>query len=813
MRLAAAVLVPLALLGGAELALRVAGAGHPTSFYLPLAGRDALTTNPRFGWRFFPPTLARTPQVQVVAEPKPEGTIRVLVLGGSAAMGTPDPAYGLARTLDAVLASALPERRVEVLNLAMTAINSWVVREIAVEAAGRVSPDVVVVYLGNNEIVGPYGPGTVFSPLASRPVIRLGLLVRSLRIGQVMESAMRRLGGGGAPEGGWQGMEMFTGHEVESTDPRLEAVRRSLRANLEEIVEAARRGGADVVLSTVAVNLLDCPPFASAHRPDLGADELASWEETVARGAAAAEAGDHRAAVEAFTAAVEIDDAHAELRYRLGRSLLSLGRVEEARGHLEAARDLDTLRFRATAALNHVIREVASDGGVSLVDGEQVLGAAAAVPDLPGDDLFFEHVHLRFAGTHLLASAVAEAVLSKLQARSDLGRRAELPTREAVAARLALTDRDRARLEEAITRMTARPPFTAQLGHAARLQERYGRVLGLRRQAEAQPGAAVAAHRRAVAADPTDLEAREALAALLHDVGELDESAVLWRGLLEEVPETVDWLTKLGFVLLDDGQGTAAESVLRHVTELRPRFPEAWVNLGTALERSGDEAGALAAYERALELDPVDLTALLDQASLRARQGRLEEALALYRSAEQADPASGEAVFGAATVLERMGRSADAEAAYRRALETDPLLAKAANNLGWLLAGEGQPRAAEAAYRRALAVAPDHVLARLNLADLLLETGRPAAAASEYLDALRRAPDNVQARLNAAVALRLAGREREAAAQYERVLDLAPESSPALRGLADLLASTRDPGLRDPARAAELADRARALVE
>ena len=50
-----------------------------------------------------------------------------------------------------------------------------VVRSIVDELA-RYRPDLFVVYLGNNEVVGPYGAGTVFSPIsASSTLIRASI--------------------------------------------------------------------------------------------------------------------------------------------------------------------------------------------------------------------------------------------------------------------------------------------------------------------------------------------------------------------------------------------------------------------------------------------------------------------------------------------------------------------------------------------------------------------------------------------------------------------------------------------------------------
>ena len=71
---------------------------------------------------------------------------------------------------------------------------------------------------------------------------------------------------------------MFLGNQVAADDPRLAAVYDNFRQNLIDICGIARRAGAGVILSTVAVNLRDCPPFASQHRSDLSPEELAKWK-------------------------------------------------------------------------------------------------------------------------------------------------------------------------------------------------------------------------------------------------------------------------------------------------------------------------------------------------------------------------------------------------------------------------------------------------------------------------------------------------------------------------------------------------------
>lgn len=119
------------------------------------------------------------PRPLKIREKKETGTLRVLVLGESAALGDPEPGFGMPRFLQAQLESRFPGRKVEVLNAAITALNSHALRRIAADSA-RLGADVWVVYPGNNEVHGPFGPAS--NPLGKAPslaVVRAGLLLRS----------------------------------------------------------------------------------------------------------------------------------------------------------------------------------------------------------------------------------------------------------------------------------------------------------------------------------------------------------------------------------------------------------------------------------------------------------------------------------------------------------------------------------------------------------------------------------------------------------------------------------------------------------
>src|ERR1035438_5812182 len=224
---AAGVLPFLAL----ELGLTVFHYGYPTGFFVRIDGKNASASNEKFGWRFFPPSIARVPVVNYVPDGKSPDTYRIFILGDSAAMGVPEPAFGFARMLRVLLENRYRGAKFEVINTAMTAINSHVVVPIAADSA-RAKPDLFIVLVGNNEVVGPYGPGTVLAAYSpSLSLIRTGIWFKSTRTAQLLEKLISRFRKTDNPRE-WEGMAMFLGHYVAEDDPRLPTVYENLRGNL-----------------------------------------------------------------------------------------------------------------------------------------------------------------------------------------------------------------------------------------------------------------------------------------------------------------------------------------------------------------------------------------------------------------------------------------------------------------------------------------------------------------------------------------------------------------------------------------------------
>lgn len=459
--IAAAVVSPVVFLMILELGLRFAGAGFPTELTVPctVQGRAAACYNLFFPAPFFPPGMIKTPQAYAIPVDKPEGTFRIFVLGESAAMGDPDPAYGFSRYLEVMLRRGYPAMKFEVVNTGSVAINSHVLLPIA-EGLSKQKPDLFIIYSGNNEVVGPYGPGTALTSSSMRlPLIRASIFVHSTRTGQLLTRMGQR-------KKEWRGMEMFLDKQVRASSPLMKHSYENFERNLRDTVAVARASGARVIVSTVATNLKDCGPFASLHRENLSENELRSWNDFVRQGAELEEAHAYDEALRRYQSALQIDAQYAELDFRIARVEWMRENYAAAKEHFERARDLDTLRFRADSKINDINRSVANSSGAELVDADEVF-TKESPNGIIGSELVYEHVHLTPLGNYTLARAMFRKIASQMKdAGGQAGQGENVPPQKECERVLAFTSHDQTRIAAEMLQRLERPPFTNQMNHS-----------------------------------------------------------------------------------------------------------------------------------------------------------------------------------------------------------------------------------------------------------------------------------------------------------------------------------------------------------
>jgi tetratricopeptide (TPR) repeat protein len=577
--------VALAVLLLAEVALVSVGAGFTPRFFI--RGEDGdLHANRHFGRLFFPEQLVRDGVTVRLADPKPQGTFRIFVLGESAAMGFPSPRFGFPRALEVMLREAFPGKNIEVINVAMAGINSHAVRRIARECA-ELQPDAFVIYMGNNEVVGPFGPGTVFGgATTSLAQARAAMALRTTKIGQLLDAWMDKLGG--RDKAKWGGMSMFAEKRVPREHPAMAAVYENFRRNLQDILRSA--GDKPIVLCTVAVKLEDFPPLAGDKARQIYAE------------AEAAAAGGERA---------------------------------KARALFSQARDLDELRFRADSQINRIIREQKPQPNITLIDAEEIFAAQSQGSER---GFFWEHVHLDFPGNYLLAGSVADSLIPSL--KEFFG--TEPPPwvqPDTVARKLGCTPGEELAAAADIAKMMTSPPFTSQPGNAKRWQQLAERARALEEMQSSTDWASIESEmREEVGKYPQDPWQRVALVAALDAQGKRAESLEQKRAIAGLIPYDVTALCNLGRSEMETGNLDAARTVLRKASLLDRFFARPVIDLAGCEMLENDPKEATAILENFLRTSPQNVEALVALAQIARHENDPEAARAHLERALKISP-------------------------------------------------------------------------------------------------------------------------------------------------------------------------------
>lgn len=676
-RLIALVVSPILFLLLFELILTGLGYGLSKRFFVPWRMGDQVVhvPNKHFCEHFVPESLSRTPEVTVLL-PKPETQFRIFVLGGSAANGDPDSAYGFCRQLEVLLNDHADGRTFQVVNAAITSMNSLVARSIAKDCM-RHDPDLFILYMGNNEVVGPYGPPTLSKALYKhKAVIDTSVaLKKDIRVGQFMKNVLQAVGSRNRSAGAWQGMEAFLDSKIPLDHPKLQSCYRHLKTNIADIVQAAHDVGARSLLCTVPTNIASCAPFASEHRPDLSDTDLAQWNTLYADARQLQLAGDHGSALEGFEKARVLDDRYADLAYCMGQCLLALNRPDEAKAYLLRARDLDVLRFRADTSINQSIRDQATAlafRGASLLDLTGALEQANQGRPL-GTACMLDHVHLNVSGNFHAARAAMKSIRSLFPA---IGLKAATLPDDALYARCRarLLFDVQAEYKQAMVmyQRKIRPPFADQLDHDREL-DAMRRELFERRRLAKQVKDVEARYVQAVSAAPEDSflvrrygdfllrhrrkseaielyesvyaghrydgSLRSALAKAYASMGGHDKAMKLLTSDLGFEPHTEsEALKTLGTYYVKQRRYPDAFRVYTRLNEVVPGQEDTLINLASAASYRGDTARALAALTEALEINPKSVSAMINMGNYHVKRDELEESLSWFERAAELDP-------------------------------------------------------------------------------------------------------------------------------------------------------------------------------
>jgi len=611
--------------------------------------------------------------------------VRVFCVGGSTTYGRPyDDTTSFCGWLRELLPVADPGHRWEVVNAGGVSYASYRVA-VLMEELANYEPDLFVVYSGHNEFLERR---TYPQIIAMPPALRgFGSLAARTRTWAALASVLRpkteNSGVGGARPSVLDAevktmLDGAVGPSAYTRDDSLkEKILQHFRFNLARMVDIGASAGATTVLVTPASNLRDSRPFKSEHREGLDPAELARFQALVEEGAEAHREGRLADSLTAVESAAAIDPRHAQVAFLEGSLLGEAGRWGEARVAFERARDEDVCPLRALGPMAGIVRDVAAERDVPLVD-------FAALADqwsdhgIPGDDLFLDHVHPTIATNRKLAVAII----------GELARRG-------------LVHLDSAWREDRIAEVGRRVESGLDShAHAIALMN-LSKVLGW----AGKMGESYRLAQQAVELDPNDSMIQYNAGLTAHLIGRKDEA----------VPH------------------------YRRAVELQPDADEPHGNLGVLLEESGHLDEAIFHFRQAIKFARTPETtrrnslnlakALLRQGYVAYSQGRLDEALEHLTEANGITPSDPEILSRLGIAQLAAGRAGQAADSFETALKARPDSAALTNRLALALALDGQVDASAKAYARALALDPGVADLPDNLFRVLGNMGKNELAA------------------------------------------------------------------------------------
>jgi tetratricopeptide (TPR) repeat protein len=643
------VIIPLLILGVFELGLNVSGYGYSTSSFksIDIDGVPFVCDNYAFSWRFFPKQMAREFDPFIFPKEKKEKTYRVFILGSSPAQGVPDGAYSFGRILELMLRESYPGIKFEVINTSITAINSHVVRDIARDCSKH-KPDLFIVYMGNNEVVGPYGPGTVFTSVSSSlSFIRMGMALKSSKIGQLISSL---LPGGEKTEGKaaeWRGLEMFLGNQVAPDDKRLKAVYSHYRQNLENLSTIAASSKSNIIYCTIANNIKDNPPFASMHRKNLNEADKSKWQEFYKKGIQQEEAGAFAEALGHYKEALKIDDVYADLHFRMASCYWQAEQFDLARESFIQAREKDALKFRADLRINKIIRDVAGKSSkkhVFLADIEKTFQRQSE-HQVPGKELFYEHVHMTFHGNYLLARSlfrkVQEGLPQEIKSHNLLNPQ-PLPEKEC-AQKLAYTLLDHHNtVYTMLNSYIKNPPYSNQLYHDRRVHELQQQVTYFDSLLTTQNMTKIdLQYRERIEKVPYDIWLRKKVAKFLYQrKKDFQQAHDQYQMVVYGMPHSYEGYAGLGLMLSRLGKHEEAIKQSLKATKIHPYKADVFNNLALAYQMTSKKDTAIKYYKRAIKIRPQYIPAQYNLARFLHMEGKKEEAIKVLQAAIKVNPES-----------------------------------------------------------------------------------------------------------------------------------------------------------------------------
>ena len=369
------VLIPILFFILLEFSLRIFNYGMNNEQWHTIS-LDKYIINPDIAKRYFFTTQNVPYTIQDIFDKvKKKNAYRIFILGESSAAGYPFmPLGSFSRYLRQRLELVYPDLKIEVVNIGMTAINSYTIRDLFPGVLDQ-KPDAVLIYTGHNEYYGALGVGSVESFGSSRFLVNSALYLNQYKTFELLRNIYKNVAGWFASKSKKSSDGTLMSRIVGDQNIPLNSSKyfegiSQFEVNMRDILEMAKEKNVRVILGTLVSNLKDQFPFISSSE------------------------GEFPPANKIFQEAQE--------EYKAGD-------YKKASLLFRRAKDLDALRFRAPEKINETIINLAKEFKYPVVQIDSAFNAVSP-NGIIGNNLMTDHLHPTLQGYLLIGKLFYESL-------------------------------------------------------------------------------------------------------------------------------------------------------------------------------------------------------------------------------------------------------------------------------------------------------------------------------------------------------------------------------------------------------------------
>lgn len=306
---------------------------------------------------------------------KKTNSFRVFVMGESSAAGYPfSPNGSFSRYVQKRLEVLYPDKTIEVVNISLTAISSYTLRDLFPGVIEQ-NPDLVLIYTGHNEYYGALGVGSLESLGQFRFFVNLLLSLNEYRTTQLLRGFLVSVtslftSSTDTGETGTLMSRMAKEQLIQYNSDVFNAGLNQFEANMRDILVMAEEVNVPVILGTLTSNLKDQPPF----NPE--------------------KINENKSAADIFNEATKS---------------LTEGKPSEAKTLFILAKERDALRFRASEKINEIIKNFGNEFNIPIADVDSAFNVSSPL-QIIGDNLMVDHLHPTLDGYWLMGKVFFETM-------------------------------------------------------------------------------------------------------------------------------------------------------------------------------------------------------------------------------------------------------------------------------------------------------------------------------------------------------------------------------------------------------------------